>query len=746
MHGRHQDADRIKERFAGDYREFYTRYLPDAKLNGGSQGTACCPFHPDSNPSLSINRKNGFFKCFGCDAEGDIFSFYAKQHGVDVRRDFQAVLSGIAEDFGIAMTAANPLIVKTYDYSDKNGGLLFQVCRMEPKSFRQRRPDGKGGWIWNLKGVVPVLYRLPELLKAKEVIVSEGEKDCDNLRSLDFTATCNPGGAGKWRPKYSEALRGKRVLLCGDNDEAGRRHVALVGAALQGIAASVRVLELPGLGEKKDVSDFIARQPDRDAAIEHLSILIENAPAWTSAPAHDVRDFVLEKTLLPTFKLTDLGNAERLVNLHGPDLRYCYPWGKWLVWAEGRWTVDCQGEVERRAKKTVRAISHEITPETDENRAKELYKHAASSESVSRQKAMVEAARSQLPVMPEQLDREPYLFNVINGTVDLRTGKLYPHRREDMLSKLSSVEYDLKADCPAWCGFLDRIFGGNSELISHIQRVVGYALTGATTEQCFFLLYGTGANGKSTFLEVIRALIGEYGQQADCQTFLVRRVENSQSNDIASLKGARVVTASEAGSGRALNEALIKTVTGGEPVRARFLYGEYFEFKPQFKLFLRRTTSPGFGTRTSASGVRVRLIPFEVTIPPDEQDPKLLEKLTTELPGILNWALAGCRECQRIGLAEPDEVQAATNNYRVGEDLLASFFEDACTFSPACKVRTGDLKEAYSSWCEKNSEDQVSWKVFASHLEARGCKPCKSGGSRFWRGLGLAEQGGTSGT
>lgn len=373
----------------------------------------------------------------------------------------------------------------------------------------------------------------------------------------------------------------------------------------------------------------------------------------------------------------------------------------------------------------------------DSDQVKAIYKHAGQSETNFRLRAMISLARMDVPIMPSELDQDKYLLNALNGTLDLKTGKLLSHCRDNLITKLAPVKYDPDAECPGWTAFLDRIMGGNSGLINFLKQIVGYALTGDTTEQCFFLLYGCGENGKSTFIETIRFLLGDYSQQADFSTFLAKRFDTGGSNDLAALKGARFVSACEANAGRSLNESLVKQLTGGEAVRVRFLYSEFFEFYPMFKLFLATNHRPRIKNQDNAIWRRVKLIPFAVTIPKAEQDSRLLQKLTAETPGILNWALQGCREWLEHGLAEPEEVAEATAEYRAAEDVLGAFLEDRCVLDPAARVNTSDLKKAYASWCEANSEDPVYFKTFADQLETRGCKPIRDWQGRSWKGIEL---------
>lgn len=296
--------DKIKDYFHGNYQSFYGKYLQQAKRIGGDEYQALCPFHGDGKPSFSFNNKNGQYFCHGCNKKGDIIHFYAKLHNMDTQRDFVKILKGIASDFGIAWEEEQKKIVKSYDYKDRDGTLLFQVCRMEPKDFRQRRPDGKGGWKWDLKGVQLVPYRLPEILQAKEVIIVEGEKDVDNLMGLGFMATTNPMGAGRWKDEFNQRLSGKSVVLMPDNDVPGREHMTKIAMSLNGTTTSLKWLDLPGLPGKGDVSDFITSfGDDKDGAAERLAVIIQNAGLYTPPKKTSLEDIILTSQ---EFKALDL--------------------------------------------------------------------------------------------------------------------------------------------------------------------------------------------------------------------------------------------------------------------------------------------------------------------------------------------------------------------------------------------------------------------------------------------------------
>jgi putative DNA primase/helicase len=335
-------------------------------------------------------------------------------------------------------------------------------------------------------------------------------------------------------------------------------------------------------------------------------------------------------------KCTDFGNAERLVLRYGQDLRYCYPWKTWLVWDGQRWAMDRTGEVERRAKATVQGIYAEAAECQERERRERLAKWAVTSEAGRHLKEMVTQAQSEfgITVLPEALDHDPWLFNVQNGTLDLRTGQLRAHRREDLLTKLAPVRYDPRATCPQWLQFLHDIMAGKTVMVDYLQRAVGYSLTGSVREQCFFFCYGTGDNGKSTFLEVLLALTGPYGMQAVRELLMVRH-HDAHPTERADLYQKRLVATVEVDHGARLSEALVKLLTGGERVRARRMHENFWEFDPTHKFWLAANHKPIIRGTDDAIWRRPRLIPFTVKIPAEKKDTTLPEKLKAELPGIL---------------------------------------------------------------------------------------------------------------
>ena len=444
--------------------------------------------------------------------------------------------------------------------------------------------------------------------------------------------------------------------------------------------------------------------------------------------------------LTDRFNLTDLGNAERFVASHGEDLRYCYPWRKWLVWTGCRWERDESGMVHRLAKTTVRGIYQEAAAAEDEAERKALAGHAARSEAEPKIRAMLELAKSERPISPDELDVDSWLLNAPNGTVDLRTGKMREHRREDLLMKMAGAEYDADAEAPAWDTFFGRVMSGE-ELRLFVQRATGYSATGDTSEQCMFINYGAGANGKSTFQEVLAAALGDYAMRTPTETLLAKRA-GGVPNDVARLKGARFVAASESEEGRHLAESLVKELTGQDTISARYMRAEWFEFRPTHKLWLSTNHRPEIRGTDNAIWRRIRLIPWTVQIPPTDQDHKLPEKLRAELPGILAWVVQGCLGWQRGGLRPPDEVTRATVEYRAEMDVLAAFLGDCCELRGDGWTYARDLYRAYRWWCMETGERPESQKRLGGRLRDRGYTSRRGGdrGAALYDGLLLTEE------
>ncbi len=418
----------------------------------------------------------------------------------------------------------------------------------------------------------------------------------------------------------------------------------------------------------------------------------------------------------PKFNLTEMGNSERLVYQNHQDIRYCHVWKSWMIWDGLRWVQDKSDRIKMIAKEVVRSIYFEAGQASDSTERQEISKHARKSESSHNINAMITLAESEVPVRAEELDQDPWLFNCQNGTLNLKTGILSPHQRENYITKLSPVIYDKMAPHQLWDAFLNRVFDGNQDLIAFMQRAIGYSLTGLADEQCLFILQGSGANGKTTFLQTISDIMADYAMQTPTETLLVK-AKGAISNDVARLKGARFVIATEAEAEQRLAENLIKQMTGGDTISARFLHQEFFDFKPTHKMFLGTNHKPIIHGTDLGIWRRIKLVPFEITISETERDPKMLEKLLQEKEGILAWAVEGCLCWQREGLGTPAVVKQATAGYREEMDVILQFISDTCKIGDHLQVTSQELYHALEEWCSSNGEQQITRRRFTKRLK-----------------------------
>ncbi|MBT3368396.1 MAG: hypothetical protein HN416_14685 [Nitrospina sp.] len=448
------------------------------------------------------------------------------------------------------------------------------------------------------------------------------------------------------------------------------------------------------------------------------------------------------RTVFEDIRFTDFGNAKRFVRQNREIVRYCPEWKQWLVFREGIWEKNPRHHLWELAKSTILTLYKEAASELlSIGDREELLKHAKRSSSPSRIKSMLELAQSdpEILINAQQLDADPWLLNCQNGTLNLRTGDLSEHNSNDFLTKKAAPLYDQSAGCPVFTDFISSICGDNTSRVAFLKRVIGYSLTGFTTEQCFFVLYGRGANGKSTLVETIGLLMGDYAMNTPSETLLSQHSSTIR-NDIARLANARFVSAAEVDHGRYLNEAKIKEVTGEYQVTARFLYREFFTFTPIFKLFLTVNHLPEISGTDDGIWRRVIVVPFDFSIPAEEMDKDLPIKLQGELPGILNWALAGCREWQNQGLAVPAELTAIRDRYRKDSDAVGEFMEDKCKFGPEKRVPLGLLYCAYLEWADEACQEATGKKTFGALMKQRGYRQRKSDRTRYWDGIALVKK------
>jgi len=687
----------------------------------GGEWYGLCPVHPDKKPSLAITKRDGklLFKCWrGCD-QSAVF---------DAVKERGWLGNGIAPRDGSSTGASQTQalrkrapIVDTYDYTDQTGTLLFQVCRREDKSFSQRRPDGNGGWDWSVPADIRTLYRLPEVIaaveKGRRIFLTEGEKDVDRLTAEGLVATCNPGGAGKWESQYTETLRGGHVIILPDNDPPGKEHAEKVAGYLNDASASLKVIHLPDLTPKGDISDWL----DSDGTISDLKLLIQSADEWVSTNI----DATHVVSLTPGYSEDAL--ASQFTELHGSTLRYTAVWGKWHQWTGERWAEDETLHVFDMARKICKqAVSD---PELKPNQVNRI----CSAKVVAAVVALSRADRKHA-ARGEQWDADPFLLNMPGETINLQTGEVWPNRLDDYCSKMTAVKPG--GGCPLWHEFLRVVADGDDDLIGYLRRLSGYALSGSVREHSFHFFWGTGRNGKSTFTGTLMGIMNDYARPVPVEVFLESK-HSMHSTNIAQLHGIRLAVSPETGQGVPWNESRLSMLTGGEKITAHYMRQDNFDFQPTHTLICSGNHRPRIRGINEAMKSRIHLIPFTVTIPPDKRDKDLPEKLKEEWPGILEWMIQGTADWFAEGLNPPAVVVDATEEYFSNEDVVGKWIEDCCTVAEFAQGTSGSLYGNFKGWCETNREDCPSQRAFGDALEQRGHPRHRTGSGRFHKGIGI---------
>ena len=709
---------------------------PDA----GGEYWGLCPFHADNHAgSFSLNKTTGLYNCYACEAKGNLRQL-ARHLGIDTEEatagitldeyaEAKRIPPGFLAKVGVTQEAMrwgkSRIPILRMPYYDEDGAIvavrrrLFLHKGAEDNRFRWRKGDKARPYgLWLLEQMRPRGW----------ILLVEGESDCHTAWLHKIPALGIPG-ASSWHDAWAEHLEGLEVFAWHEPDAGGDTFIARLRRSLPDAKVIV-----PPEGAK-DISELYIAGQDVVAAVEELKAKAKRLDEFAAGPA--------------TFNLTDYGNTERLVAQYGSQIHYDATAGRWYVWDGRRWARDVTNEIERMAKNVVRNIYREAADEADPDRRAALSKWALRSEAQARILAMIALADSEpgVAVTPGHFDADPWMFNALNGTVDLRDGSLRPHDPDDMISKLAPVVYDPDAKSEVWDRFLEEATGGDGDLQRFLARAAGYTMTGLTSEEVLFFLHGPAAAGKSTFVEALKATMGDYAMTADFETFLQRSFVGGIRNDIADLAGARFVLSIEVDEGKKLAEGLIKLITGGDTVKARHLYREGFEFVPQFSLWLVANHAPRVRDDDAAMWRRILRVPFEHVVPVHLRDSKLkafLRDCERGGPAILAWLVRGCREWRHIGLAIPLVIERATAEYRHDMDPLVDFVQQYCVITPLAQAETGQLREAYERWGSENGlgpRDLVRGKAWGERLRSLGCVPhsitVDGQTRRFWLGIGL---------
>ena len=441
-----------------------------------------------------------------------------------------------------------------------------------------------------------------------------------------------------------------------------------------------------------------------------------------------------------TGRFTDLALGREFVEQYADRVRYCPAWKKWFIWDGTVWKKDeCNG-IHELMTEFIRGMHRTVAASGDYRKALEMQTQIVKCESLRRREAILMSAQLEksIKIEPIELDCDPFLFNVLNGTIDLRTGELHDPMRKALLTKCANVRFDRGATHTEWDRFLCRVMAGNARMVAFLQKAIGWALTGDMSEQSMFILFGTGANGKSTFLNLVMEILGNYAKTTQPESFMKKRGE-SISNDIARLCGTRFVTTHEIEEGQHLSETLIKQITGQDLMTARFLYGEFFEFLPTFKVFMATNQSPAIRGNDYGIWRRIKIIPFPVRISAEERDPELMDNLRSEKAGILNWMIEGCLLWQKEGLGEPEEMRTAITEYREDMDIVNGFLGECCETEgqASSKMPSGELYAAFVDWCRKVGEEPYSQRMFSIYLDSMGFRKGRDSQKRYWKGIVL---------
>lgn len=687
----------VRRKEGGKHFEYFVGKLEEAGARYYSGDDWFCPGHDDgTRGSLGIRElRDGtvLMHCMGGCKNKDIM----RMAGLAYPKDFYP---RTRQRYIYRDEAGNPLycVIRYYKGSDKR--LVHKVYSPD-----HEKADGRGFAAYKqcMEGVERVLYQMPKVAHARKVhdtvYIVGGEKDARIIwEAWRKVGTTNSGGEhAKWQPEYTESLRGvKEVVIIPDRDAAGHTHAATVYDALTGpgglVPPTVVRIGLPNVEGIKgaDVANHISNGLGPDDLIPIA------------------RDDLAVEVDFTEYNDTDTGNARRLEAMFGKRIRYIHQQKSWLVWDGARWADN--DPVVYRMITEIAPLFHaqcqkkiqEALDAGDEDGAKYWAKraqYAMSVENSTRIDAAVKVGRNleALATYPGDYDSDPWMFNVENGTLDLRTGLLKPHDRGALHRKLAPVEYDPDAKAKVFLKFFREVVP-SAGVRKFIRNYIGMCLTGLMEDHIFPVFYGKGRNGKSTFLRTVMELLGDYAQSLPSETLRAKSFGGGIPNDVARLSGSRLALALEFPEATRINEDLLKRLTGGDPVTARFLNQEFFDFIPTAKFILATNHKPEFRGADDGIWRRVRLVPWTVHIPEERVDPKLGAKLRAELPGILNWALRGCLSWQAEGLCVPPEMEELTEEYREESDIIGQFLTECCMMGTYEEVMASDLYEEFQAW------------------------------------------------
>jgi putative DNA primase/helicase len=655
------------------------------------------------------------------DAKGIVIGMSLRSHPGDDKCMYPGSKRGLIYAVNSEYTALDSSVVVEV----KKAGISCPICGSDhwcgvigddpndPQAvICMRNSDGaiketaNGGWLHNLKPRRQSIPVLPQSILP--VVVVEGATDTAAAMDLGFVAVGRPAANGG-RQLLQELLRGRKVMIVAENDRKpdgswpGKIGAEATARTLRDVGCDVTVVFPPAI--RKDLRAwFVLDQLTQDSFLRYVVDHAEPVPS--------------ESQIIASDGLTDVGNAARFVRQHRATIRYTDADG-WMAFDGQVWRRDSDVVAIQKAVETTKALLKEAAQEPDAQRRMWFSKWATQSQNRNKISAMIELAKPDLRIDKELFDADPMLLNCLNGTIDLRTGEIRKHDREDYQTKIANTEFHPDAPCPLWIKFLDRVFGGDQALIDYIQRIAGYWLTGDTSVQEIWVMWGDGGNGKSVLLDTLMGILGDYAMPAP-DGLLVERRNQEHPTELAALCGTRLVVASETEEGAKLRLQLIKRLTGDSMMTARHMRQDYFVFKRTFKVSLVTNNQPRVSENSEAAWRRIRLIPFNVVIPREERDEKLGDRLRAEWPGILAWAVRGCLAWQRSGLGIPPAVAQATKEYRQEQDSVGRFIQECCVPVERAGVSVARLHGVYERWASMRGEYFLPMRQFGRALEKLG--------------------------
>ena len=709
--------DEVKQALLSRLDSVLERILPGGRVHGQRFVVGNIQGDPGESLSVTLDGESaGLWLDFATGEGGDIFDLVAATHSLDAKNDFTQVLEIAQNLLGQApkkvrrqkqnLDDLGPVTAK-YDYFDAQGKLIACVYRYDPPGRKKEfRPYDVATGKHKAPEPRP-LFNQPGMLQAETVILVEGEKCALALIEAGYPATTAMHGAKApvnktdWSP-----LAGKDVLIWPDRDRPGFGYAETASQAVLGAGASSCNILLPP-DERPDGWDAA------DAIDEGFDVqaFVASGPRMTVHPVSD-GDHVPDDpdNSDNTVWGTEDALAVNFTRRYHSDWRYVANWGKWLMWDGQRW----------RTEETLAAtdlIRHVCRHAAIQAESPKVATKLAASSTVGGVERLARTDRRHAATADEW-DADSWIINTPGGVVDLSTGDMRPHDRSDRMTKIAAATVDKQATCPAWMQFLRQVTGNDDAIIAYLQRMFGYCMTGATSEHALFFLYGTGANGKSVFVNTLFTLMGDYAANAPMDTFMESRGDRHPT-DLAGLRGARFVGATETEQGRRWNESKIKEITGGDRVSARFMRQDFFTFVPQFKLVIAGNHKPAIRNIDEAMKRRLHLIPFTITVPPEKRDRQLPNKLLAEANGIFTWGVQGCLEWQSQGLNPPQSIIDATDEYFEAEDALGQWMTERCYISSAARSATSELFADWKDWAEKHGEFVGSVKRFSETLISR---------------------------